>query len=65
MYLVTVVTRVFLLDKLGYFIDTGVALLLPMNACYLSRQFYFDIMWLVPWLCSCFFFHCYHNDDVF
>jgi hypothetical protein len=54
-YLVIMVTCVFLLDKLGYFVDTGVfALLLLMGVCTLAGRLYFGILWLVPWLCSCF-----------
>jgi hypothetical protein len=48
--------------KLGYFVDTGVfVLLLPMGGCYLAGRFYFHIPWLVPWLCSC-FVRYYRND---
>jgi hypothetical protein len=37
--LLLVVTCVFLVYKLGYFIDTGIsALLLPMNECYLAWE---------------------------
>jgi hypothetical protein len=53
---------VFLLDKQGYFVDTGAfALLLPIGACYLAGQFYFDNVWPVPWFCSCFVGY-YHKD---
>jgi hypothetical protein len=56
------VTYVFLLDKQGFFVDTGVfALLLPIGACYLAGRLHFDIVWPVPWLCSC-SVDCYHND---
>jgi hypothetical protein len=60
-YLVIMVTCMFLLDKLGCFVDTDVfSLLLPMSACYLAGRLYFDILWLVPWLCC--FVHYYSND---
>jgi hypothetical protein len=52
-------------DELEHVVHTGVfALLLPVGVCYLAGWFYFDIMWLVPWLCSCFAHYCY-NDDGF
>jgi hypothetical protein len=64
-YLIIVVTCVFLLDKLGYFVGTGVfALLLPMGACYLAGLFYFAILWLVPWfLPSLFVYKLLGHDD--
>jgi hypothetical protein len=46
MYLVIVVTCVYLLDKLGYSVDTSVFALLfsLIGACCLAGQFYFDIL---------------------
>jgi hypothetical protein len=53
------------LDKLGYFVDTGVfALLLPMGACCLAGWFYFDILCMVSWfLPSLFVYKLLGYDD--
>jgi hypothetical protein len=56
--LLSMVTCAFLLDKVGYFVGTGVfALLLFRLDC-----FNFDTLWTVPWLCSCFV--CYYRNVV-
>jgi hypothetical protein len=55
---------VFLLNKQGYLLDTGVlTLLLPIEMCYpASVVFIFDILWQDSWLCPCFFLHNQCSD---
>jgi hypothetical protein len=55
------VTRATLVDKLGYFISVFYVCVIDGRMSRCEGCFKFDILWPVPWLCSC-FIRCYRND---